>query len=66
MTPSYLTRSRLAWLGIALIVGGFAAKFAAASAGLPAWIVPAAYFVALAGAAVLFVGWLRWKAVGTR
>lgn len=59
MAPSYLTRSRLAWIGIALIICGFGVK---AVVGLPAWTVPVGYFVALAGAAVLFVGWVRWHA----
>lgn len=63
MAPSYLTRSRLAWLGLALIVAGFGAKGVAGSLALPPWAVPVGYFVALVGAGVLFVGWLRWKAM---
>ena len=66
MAPSYLTRSRLAWLGVAMIVAGFAAKYVVAATGLPVWLVPVGYFVALAGAAVLFIGWIWWKAAGTR
>ncbi|MBM2576451.1 hypothetical protein JQC91_09040 [Jannaschia sp. Os4] len=63
MRPSYLTRSRLAWAGIALIAAGFALKAVAGALGLAAWTVPVAYFVALAGAGVLFVGWVRWRSV---
>lgn len=61
MAPSYLTRSSLAWIGIALIVGGFILKFLATALEWPIWLVPLGYFVALAGAAFLFVGWVRWK-----
>ncbi|PRY94427.1 uncharacterized protein DUF202 [Hasllibacter halocynthiae] len=66
MAPSYLTRSRLAWLGIALLLGGFAVTAVAGAFGLPPWAVPVGYFVALAGSGVLFVGWLRWKAAHPR
>ena len=58
MAPSYLTRSRLAWLGIALIVLGLGTQ---AVPTLPVWTIPAGYFAALAGAAILFVGWVRWR-----
>ena len=64
MKPSYLTRSPYAWIGAALIVLGFAMKWVVATTGLPTWLIPVGYFGALAGAAVLFVGWVRWKAVG--
>lgn len=62
MAPSYLTRSRLAWTGVSLILGGFGVKAIAGAAGLPAWSVPIGYFTALVGAGVLFVGWVRWRA----
>jgi archaellum biogenesis protein FlaJ (TadC family) len=62
MAPSYLTRSRLAWVAVALVIAGFALKFITAIAGWPTWLVPVGYFVALAGAGLLFVGWIIWKA----
>ncbi|WP_281968028.1 hypothetical protein [Roseovarius nanhaiticus] len=62
MAPSYLTRSRLAWVSLIMIVLGFALKFIVAATGLPLWLVPVGYFIALAGAGLLFVGWLMWKA----
>jgi len=61
MAPSYLTRSRLAWVSLIMIVLGFALKFIATATGLPVWMVPVGYFIALAGAGLLFVGWLMWK-----
>jgi hypothetical protein len=63
MKPSYLTRSPYAWGGLALIAAGFAMKYVAAATGLPVWLVPVGYFGALFGAAILFVGWIRWKAM---
>lgn len=62
MAPSYLTRSRLAWTGIALILGGFGVKVVAGVVDLPVWSVPIGYFTALIGAGVLFVGWVLWRA----
>ncbi|MCK0167064.1 hypothetical protein MWU52_05835 [Jannaschia sp. S6380] len=62
MTRSYLTHSPVAWGALVAIVLGFALKFVVMATGLPVWLVPVGYFVALAGAAVLFVGWVRWKA----
>lgn len=62
MAPSYLTRSRLAWIGMALILAGFGVKAVAGVASLPIWSVPVGYFTALVGAGVLFVGWVRWRA----
>ncbi|MFD0857596.1 hypothetical protein [Roseovarius aquimarinus] len=61
MAPSYLTRSRMAWAAICMIVLGFALKFVGTALGLPTWLVPVGYFLALAGAGLLFVGWLIWK-----
>ena len=64
MRPSYLTRSPLAWTGGALIVLGFAMEWLVVATGLPVWLVPVGYFGALIGAAVLFAGWVRWRARG--
>ncbi|WP_316015017.1 DUF202 domain-containing protein [Roseobacter sp. HKCCA0434] len=62
MAPSYLTRSRLAWTGLALITAGFGIKAVTGPLDLPSWSVPVAYFTTLVGAAILFVGWVRWRA----
>ncbi|MGB3553548.1 MAG: hypothetical protein WBA25_02790 [Jannaschia sp.] len=64
MAPSYLTRSPLAWFGAALIIFGFALKFVVPALGLPFWLVALGYFIALTGAAVLFIGWVRWASAG--
>lgn len=64
MAPSYLTRSRLAWISLFLVIAGFALKFVATATGLPMWLVPVGYFIALAGAVLLFVGWMMWKSRG--
>ena len=61
MAPSYLTRSRMAWVSIGLIVIGLALTFIATASILPTWLIPVGYFLALAGSALLFVGWLIWK-----
>jgi uncharacterized membrane protein YidH (DUF202 family) len=71
IAPSYLLHSKLAWISLAMIVGGFALKFfvqlplisASADPGSngPVWLVPVGYFIALAGSAILAIGWGRWK-----
>ncbi|MEI4260297.1 hypothetical protein [Roseovarius sp. D0-M9] len=61
MVPSYLTRSRLAWVALVMVIAGFALTFVTAVAGWPTWLVPVGYFMALVGAGLLFVGWLAWK-----
>ncbi|CUH12724.1 hypothetical protein JSE7799_00221 [Jannaschia seosinensis] len=61
MAPNYLTRSRLAWISLAMVVGGLVLTFVATTTGLPIWTVPVGYFVALIGSALLFVGWIRWR-----
>ncbi|WP_299656202.1 hypothetical protein [uncultured Jannaschia sp.] len=59
MKPSYLTRSVLAWIAIALTIGGLALTGIAVAADLAPWLIPFGYFTALIGAGLLFVGWLR-------
>ncbi|MFX0541490.1 hypothetical protein ACEWPM_007125 [Roseovarius sp. S4756] len=61
MAPSYLTRSRLAWVSLLAVVAGLALTFLATATGLPRWLIPVGYFTALGGAALLFIGWLMWK-----
>ncbi|PZX10902.1 hypothetical protein LX81_04089 [Palleronia aestuarii] len=61
MALSCLTRSRLAWTGIALVLAGFGIRAISVPLNLPIWVVPTGYFTALAGAAVLFVGGVRWR-----
>ncbi|KIT17192.1 hypothetical protein [Jannaschia aquimarina] len=62
MTRTYLTHSMLAWISMALIaVGLLIPFFAQLVVALPVWLVPVGYFLALAGSALLFVGWVRWK-----
>jgi hypothetical protein len=62
MRKTYLTHSPVAWISLALIVIGFSMKWIVTATGLPIWMVPVGYFVALAGAAALFIGWVRWAA----
>ncbi|MEM7641489.1 MAG: hypothetical protein AAF366_03070 [Pseudomonadota bacterium] len=61
MTRSYLTHSPLAWISVVLMVAGFALKYVVSATGWPTWLIPVGYFVALAAAALMFVGWVRWK-----
>lgn len=61
MAPSYLTRSRVAWVGIALILAGFGVQVVSSFVELPVWLLPVGYFAALIGAAVMFVGWVIWR-----
>jgi uncharacterized membrane protein YidH (DUF202 family) len=71
IAPSYLLHSKLAWISLAMIVGGFGLKFivqlplisAAMDPGSvgPVWLVPVGYFIALIGSGLLAYGWVRWK-----
>ena len=61
-TPrNYLARSPVAWAAIGAMIAGFALKFVVTTTGLPLWLVPVGYFAALAAAAVLFIGWVRFR-----
>jgi hypothetical protein len=62
MKPSYLTHSPIAWISLLLIVGGLAWKWVVTATGLPLWMMPIGYFVALIASGMLFVGWVRWRA----
>ncbi|MEM8849311.1 MAG: hypothetical protein AAGE03_04670 [Pseudomonadota bacterium] len=61
MSPSYLTHSPIAWISVGLMVAGLALKYIVAATGLASWLIPVGYFIALAAAGVMFVGWVRWK-----
>ncbi|WGH78219.1 hypothetical protein [Jannaschia ovalis] len=63
MGPNYLARSRLAWASMAMILLGLGLHGVAGLVDLPIWVVPAGYFVALAGAMLMFFGWVRWRAI---